>query len=81
MFRSIKDTKRLLNGLIDVLNSLSPLKILTRGYSITKNADGNIVQSIETLKLGERINTTMAFGEIISEVKDLKENKWTSKQR
>ena len=79
--RNIKDSKRLLNGLIDILNSLSPLKTLTRGYSITKNMDGVIVKSIDSIKLGEKINSTVAFGEIISEVKELKESTWTLKQK
>ncbi len=79
--RNIKDSKRLLNGLIDILNSLSPLKTLTRGYSITKNMDGGIVKSIDSIKLGEKINSTVAFGEIISEVKELKESTWTLKQK
>lgn len=80
--RNIKDSKRLLNGLIDVLNSLSPLKTITRGYSITKNMDGVIIKSIDSIKLGEKINSTVAFGEIISEIKELKEkSKWISRQK
>ncbi|MCX7770138.1 MAG: exodeoxyribonuclease VII large subunit [Proteobacteria bacterium] len=53
------------------LDSLSPLKVLSRGYSITKNLKtGKIVKSPKDVNIGDELNTTLQFGELISIVKD-----------
>lgn len=56
----------------DLLDSLSPLKVVARGYSlVTKN--GDIVKSASTLKTGDKIEIQFAKGRAeaqISEVKD-----------
>ncbi len=50
------------------LESLSPLGVLGRGYSITQNDEGGIVRSIKSLAEGEVIRTRFIDGEIISRV-------------
>lgn len=50
------------------LESLSPLKVLARGYSVTQNAENKALTSITQAKLGEQLKTRLADGEIVSEV-------------
>lgn len=51
------------------LESLSPLAVLRRGYSLTqRTADGSIVRAAEELSLGEEIATRFASGEAVSRV-------------
>ena len=51
------------------LNALSPLAILSRGYSITKRlSDGKIIKDAVQVKRGEEITTRLHKGEIKSRV-------------
>jgi exodeoxyribonuclease VII large subunit len=51
------------------LESLSPLSVLSRGYSLTTRvADGQIVGAVEQLEVGEALRTRVASGEITSRV-------------
>jgi exonuclease VII large subunit len=43
--------------------------VLTRGYSLTLNAAGEILRDAAAVAVGERIVTTLARGSIESEVK------------
>jgi len=51
------------------LESLSPLGVLARGYSLTtRTADGNLLRSARDVAPGELVRTRLADGEIISRV-------------
>ena len=50
------------------LESLSPLKVLERGYSVTLRADGSLVKSIRDVKAGELLRTRVGDGAIVSRV-------------
>jgi len=50
------------------LNALSPLGVLTRGYSITQKASGEIVRDPHQITAGEPISITLAGGRIEAEV-------------
>ena len=55
------------------LDALSPLKILERGYSVSRNADsGSLVASVGDLSVGERIETVLVDGTAISVVESVK---------
>lgn len=54
------------------LESLSPLGVLARGYSLTTRlADGKLVRQPSDVAVGERVQTRLASGEIISRVESL----------
>jgi exodeoxyribonuclease VII large subunit len=56
------------------LNSLSPLAVLGRGYSLTERlADGQVVRAAAQLTPGEQISTRFARGRSISRVEDVEE--------
>ena len=61
-----------LHGTIGKLESLSPLGVLGRGYSLTmRTQDGQLVQQAATLSVGEQITTRLAQGEVVSRVEDV----------
>jgi exodeoxyribonuclease VII large subunit len=56
------------------LDSLSPLSVLRRGYSVTqREADGAVVRSVDQLSVGERIRARLSEGQVISRVEELEE--------
>ena len=62
-----------LSHLCGKLDSLSPLKVLARGYSITQNQQNFTIRSIKDVNVGEHIKTRLTDGNIISQVIRLEE--------
>ncbi|MBF0785809.1 exodeoxyribonuclease VII large subunit [Muribacter muris] len=50
------------------LESLSPLSVLARGYSVTQNEQGVALLSSQSVQIGEKIITRLENGRIISQV-------------
>jgi len=50
------------------LESLSPLAVLARGYSVTTRTGGEVVRDAQQVELGETIRTRLARGELTSRV-------------
>ena len=66
---SLEDFRQRLSGLVAQLETLSPLKVMLRGYSITfKVEDGSLVNEAQAVSQGEEIRTLLSDGEIISVV-------------
>jgi exodeoxyribonuclease VII large subunit len=53
------------------LESVNPLAVLARGFSLTRLADGRVVRDARQVKLGDRIRTWLAAGEIVSRVENV----------
>lgn len=51
-----------------LLEQLHPDRMMNRGYSITRDQNGALVRSLTQASPGSTIHTTLAFGEIISDV-------------
>lgn len=65
------DRERLF-GFANRLDSVSPLKVLKRGYSITTNTENDKpIKSIEGLTIGQRLKTRFFNGGIVSSVVEL----------
>lgn len=59
-------------GLANRLDSVSPLKVLNRGYSITTNVgDDKPIRSVEALNIGKLLKTRLFQGNIISSVVEI----------
>jgi len=61
-----------------LLDSLSPLKVLARGYSVTQKNDKGVLkslQSIEQLNIGDELVTKLSGGIIHSTVTELQKSK------
>ena len=71
--RLLESKNRQLQGQAQLLNSVSPLQTLTRGYSITFADDKPILSSTEVSE-GDEITTRLASGEINSKVTTVKKS-------
>ena len=56
-------------NLLGVLNTVSPLATLERGYSITLSADGNTIQTTDDVSIGDEIAVRLLQGSLHAEVK------------
>lgn len=62
-------SKQQLDVAAATLDALSPLKVLGRGYSITRRAEtGDLVTASGQLAIGDRITTILAAGQLTSRV-------------
>ena len=72
--RQLQAQRRALAATAARLESLSPLAVLGRGYSLTLREDNReIVRGIAQLSEGERIVTQLSHGSIASRVEELRE--------
>jgi exodeoxyribonuclease VII large subunit len=71
-FNSLTALKESLLKNSAVLESLSPLRVLQRGYSITRSlASGLIVRQADALSVGENVNIQLARGNVHARVKKI----------
>jgi exodeoxyribonuclease VII large subunit len=57
-----------LNALRTRLESIGPMEVLGRGYSLTQDSSGKVVRTSKDVKEGELIRTVLADGTIQSKV-------------
>ena len=60
-------------ALVSKLDAMSPLKVLTRGYSMAQKDNGEVVRSVSQVALGEKITVSLADGKLSATVMDKKE--------
>ena len=71
---SLELERERLVGFANRLDSVSPLKVLNRGYSITTNVeDDKPIKSVEGLLLGKKLKTQFFHGGIVSSVVEILE--------
>lgn len=58
-----------------LIHAHDPMRIVERGYSLTFNEEGKIVSSIKEIEKDSQITTRLSDGELISVVKEKKEEK------
>ncbi len=68
MDKSLKLKSEALNVKMAKLDALSPLAVLTRGYSITQAEDGRIVRDASTLRSGDKLKIRLERGKLNAEV-------------
>ena len=61
-------------GLTAKLDAMSPLKVLTRGFSMAQTKDGQLLRSTSQVEIGERITVQLSDGSLSATVMDKKEN-------
>jgi exodeoxyribonuclease VII large subunit len=59
-FLQIKNMQ--LNALIDKLDSYSPLKVMSRGYSFCRDENGNIIRSVKDIRVDQLLQLTFKDG-------------------
>lgn len=67
----IKSAQAELQAATGKLEALSPLAVLSRGYSVTRNRQGRVIKAALQLQPGDLIETILAQGQVISEVKTI----------
>lgn len=55
------------------LDSVSPLKVLQRGYTVTMTEEQQVVSSVQQVNVGQSLITRTADGQIVSVVEQIKE--------
>ena len=53
------------------LDAMSPLKVLTRGYSITQDNQGNMVRSVKQVSEGSKIQIRLGDGSLEAQVRSI----------
>jgi len=53
---------------VSKLDAMSPMKVLTRGYSVSQTEDGSLLRSIDQVDLGERITVSVSDGKLFATV-------------
>lgn len=53
---------------VSKLDAMSPLKVLTRGYSMTQTTTGEVVRSVSQVVPGERIQVSVSDGKLLATV-------------
>ncbi|MGL4513087.1 MAG: exodeoxyribonuclease VII large subunit [Lacipirellulaceae bacterium] len=66
--QAVATNKGRLAALAGKLETLSPLQVLGRGYSLTTTAEGKLVRAAHHVKPGERLVTTLGEGRVHSTV-------------
>ena len=58
------------------LDAMSPLKVLTRGYSMTQDNQGNLLTSVRQTNVGDNIRVVLSDGTLSATVTEKKENEY-----
>ena len=69
-----KNNRDRLAATAQALSLINPLSVLGRGYSVTKDASGRIVSSVNELDLGGEISIVLSDGEARAKVTEIKSN-------
>ena len=74
MQRAIAEKKQRFAHLAAALDAMSPLKVLARGYSVVRTADGALVQRASQTRPGDSIEIILRQGRLTAEVKKCRED-------
>lgn len=72
--RIVEGKNRQFVALTSKLDAMSPLKVLTRGYSMTQTDGGEVVKSVSQIQKGDIIRVTLSDGSIQAAVTEKEEN-------
>jgi exodeoxyribonuclease VII large subunit len=75
VWRLLRDRQNRLAMMTGKIESLSPLEVLARGYTITQDAkSGDVVRTPRQLRIGQSILTRFGTGSAISKVESINDN-------
>lgn len=80
VIRKITEKNAALSRLAAKMETLSPLSVLTRGYSIAENAEGSVIRSVTDVKKDDEVTLRVSDGSIRMTAKEIhKEGKRNGK--
>ena len=68
MYNTVENKRLKLGSAVGRLESVNPLSVINRGYSMTLDKNGNIVSSIDDIRTGEGISVRVKDGNIFARV-------------
>jgi exodeoxyribonuclease VII large subunit len=68
----ISDKRRQLEAMRGKLEALSPLKVLERGYSLTRSASGQLIRTCDSLHPGDAVIVTLRDGDLHTRIEEIK---------
>lgn len=71
--RQLAGKKQQFIRLASSLDAMSPLKVLSRGYSVARKQDGTVLRDAADVKRGETIFVTLLHGSVQADVTDTEE--------
>ena len=66
--QQITEKKQRYIAAVSKLDAMSPLKVLSRGYSMAQNEDGEVIRSVHQTELGQRITVAFSDGKLSATV-------------
>jgi exodeoxyribonuclease VII large subunit len=72
---SVKSKQQELMKQASILQAISPLTVLSRGYSITRQQGGDVIKDAQQLAIGDDISTHFSQGSVISTVTNIEPKK------
>lgn len=70
---NIQNSRQDFVALTAKLDAMSPLKVLSRGYVMAQSQDGNLVRSVNQLRVGDCIRLALHDGDVSARILDVKE--------
>ena len=70
----LSEKRKRLISLTAGLDAMSPLRVLSRGYSVTAAPDGRIVTSVHQVRPGDRLSVLLKDGSLRVTVEEIKED-------
>ncbi|MFA5500519.1 MAG: exodeoxyribonuclease VII large subunit, partial [Candidatus Omnitrophota bacterium] len=75
MRQFINITRERTTALVHRLDALSPLAVLSRGYSLSVSmADGSVIKDADKVRPGDKVKTILSAGALISSVEEVIKN-------
>jgi len=68
---AIENRKKSLLSLGGMLNTLSPLSVLSRGYGAVTDSGGNVIKSVAALNVGDTVNVRLSDGSADAVIKKI----------
>lgn len=68
----LAEKKQRFIGLTAALDAMSPLKVLARGYSVTRDQNGHVLTAAEEIRQGERVSVILQHGEFDARVEQIR---------
>ena len=60
-------------SLAATLDAMSPLKVLSRGYAMAQNVQGNVIRKAEQITVGETLQLQFFDGKVLATVTEKEE--------
>jgi exodeoxyribonuclease VII large subunit len=69
--QQLQNRKQRLGETVRVLQTVSPLNTLERGYTITSDPSGKVIRSSQSVNIGDAVQTRLANGELLCRVEKI----------